>query len=138
MGEKDTGEQEKQTVGQLERELSQKLQALYREQLGQRPEKATCQLFSSKVAVLLEGAVTQPERLLADDGHEELAEQVRTDLDQAMRPRIQQLVEEVLGVEVLELLSDAALDSGRTAIIIILASPPDVRNPEAIPKTKNK
>ena len=128
---------EQQTVGQLERELSQRLQALYRDQLGQRPTKAICQVFGSKVAIVLEGSVTQPEQLLAEEGQTELAEQVRADLDQALRPRIQQLIEEVLQVNVLDLLSDATLDTGRTGIIAVLSSTPVVRNPEAIPKVKS-
>ncbi|MGD1857811.1 MAG: DUF2294 domain-containing protein [Leptolyngbyaceae cyanobacterium] len=127
---------EQQTVGQLERELSQRLQALYRDQLGQRPSKATCQVFDSKVAIVLEGSVTQPEQLLAEEGQKELAEQVRADLDSALRPRIKQLIGEVLQVEVLDLLSDATLSTGRTGIIAVLSSTPAVRNPESIPKVK--
>ena len=127
---------EKQTVGQLERELSQRLQALYRDQLGHRPSKATCQVFDSKLAIVLEESVTQPELLLAEEGQKELAEQVRADLDQALRPQIKQLIEEILQVDVLDLLSDATLDTGRTGIIAVLSSTPTVRNPEAIPKVK--
>lgn len=126
-----------QTVGQLERALSQRLQALYRDQLGQRPSKATCQVFESKVAIILEDSVTQPEQLLADEGQQELAEKVRADLDQAMRPQIKQLIEEVLQVKVLDLMSDATFNTGRTGIIVILSETPAVRNPEAIPKVKS-
>ena len=125
-----------QTVGQLERELSQRLQALYRDQLGHRPSRSTCQVFGSKVAIVLEDAVTRPEQLLAEEGQAELAEQVRADLDQALRPQIKQLIEEVLQVQVLDLLSDATLETGRTGIIAVLSNAPDVRNPEAIPKLK--
>ena len=127
---------EYQTIGQLERELSQRLQALYREHLGQRPNKATCQVFDSKVAIVLEGSVTQPEQLLAEEGQTELAEQVRSDLDQALRPKIQQLIEDVLHVNVLDLLIYGTLNTGRTGIIAVLSSTPTVRNPEAIPKLK--
>lgn len=127
---------EQQTVGQLERGLSQRLQSLYRDQLGQRPSKATCQIFDSKVAIILEGSVTQPEQLLAEEGQTELAKQVRADLDQALRPRIRELIETVLRVEVLDLLTDATLSTGRTGIIAVLSNTPTVRNPEAIPKVK--
>ena len=127
---------EQQTVGQLERTLSQRLQALYRDQLGQRPSKVTCQIFDSKLAIVLEDAVTRPEQLLAEEGQKALAEQVRADLDQALRPQIRRLIEEVLQVDVLDLLSDAKLNTGRTGIIAILSATPTVRNPEAIPKVK--
>ncbi len=127
---------EQQTVGQLEREISQKMQALYKKHLGHQPSKVTCQLFDEKIAIILEDSVTQPEQLLAEDGQLELAKQVRADLNQAIQPQVKVLVESILGVEVLDLLSDATLTTGRTGIIAILSSTPDVRNPEAIPKAK--
>lgn len=127
---------EQQTVGQLEREVSQKMQALYRKYLGHQPSKVTCQLFDEKLAIILEDSVTQPEQLLAQDGQLELAKQVRADLNQAIRPQVKALVESILKVEVLDLLSDATLNTGRTGIIVILSDTPAVRNPDAIPKTR--
>ncbi len=125
-----------QTVGQLEREISQKMQALYKTQLGHQPSKVTCQLFDSKLAIILEDSVTQPEKLLVEEGQLELAEKVRADLNQAMQPQIKSMVEDVLAVDVLDLLSDATLETKRTGMIVILSDTPAVRNPEAIPKVK--
>lgn len=127
---------QQQTVGQLEREISQKVQALYKKHLGHQPSKVTCQLFDEKLAIILENSVTQPEQLLAEEGQVELAKQVRTDLNQAMQPQVKALVKEILQVEVLDVLSDAALSSGRTGIIMVLSETPVVRNPDAIPKVK--
>ena len=59
---------EQQTVGQLKRAVSQKMQALYQQYLGHQPSKVTCQLFDEKLAIVLEDSVTQPERLLAKMG----------------------------------------------------------------------
>lgn len=127
---------EQQTVGQLEREVSQKVQALYKKHLGHQPSKVSCQIFDSKLAIVLEDSVTQPEQLLVEEGQTELAEQVRSDLNLAMRPQIKELVEQILGVEALDILSDATLKTGRTGIIVILSKTPAVRNPDAIPKVK--
>jgi uncharacterized protein YbcI len=124
------------TRGQLERLLSQKLQALYRAQLGHQPGKVTCQLFDEKLAIVVENSITPPEQVLANNGQTELAEQVRTDLDKAIQPQLKALIEEVLGVAVLDLLSDATLETGRTGIIAILDVTPEVRNPDAVPKIK--
>ncbi|MEL6605234.1 MAG: DUF2294 domain-containing protein [Cyanobacteria bacterium J06614_10] len=129
-------ESELLTVGQLEREVSQKLQALYKKQLGHQPGKVTCQLFGTKLAIILEDSVTQPEQLLAEEGQPDLARQVREDLNTAMQPQIKALVEDILSVEILDILSDATLSTGRTGIIAILSETPAVRNPEAIPKIK--
>jgi uncharacterized protein YbcI len=127
---------ERQTVGQLEREISQRIQALYKKRLGHQPGKVTCQLFDAKLAIILEDSITQPEQILADGGKVELAAQVHSDLTQAIQPGIKALVEEVLQVDVLDVLSDATLETGRTGMIIVMSDTPEVRNPEAIPKLK--
>ena len=127
---------QQQTAGQLEREISQKVQALYKKRLGHQPTKVTCQLFDEKLAVVLEGSATQPERLLAEEGQIELAQQVCTNLNQAMQSLVKELVENVLQVRVLDVLSEATLKTGRTGIILILSNTPTVRNPEAIPKVR--
>jgi uncharacterized protein YbcI len=121
------------TRGQAERALSQRIQALYRNQLGHQPGKITCQIFDEKLAIVIEDSVTQPEQLLVEDGRIELAEQVREDLDNAIRPHLQSLIEEILQVSVLDLLSDATIETGRTGMIVVLETPPQVR-----PSTSNR
>lgn len=115
------------TRGQLERTLSQRLEALYRNQLGHRPAKVSCHIFDEKIAIILEDAVTPPEQLLINSGQEQLAAQVRADLDKALQPQVVALIEEILGVQVRDLLSDAKLETGRTATIAILDAAPQVR-----------
>jgi uncharacterized protein YbcI len=117
------------TRGQMERNLAQRIQGLYREQLGHQPSQVTCQIFDQKIAIILEDALTQPEQLLASTGREELAEQVHSDLDQAIQPQLKEVIEEVVGVPVIELLSDAKLETGRSGIIAILGDAPQVRDP---------
>lgn len=115
------------TQGQLERSLSQKVQALYRQGLGQQPSKVSCQLCGEKFIIILEDSLTQPEQILAKEGQEDLAEQVRTNLDEFMQPQLKSLVEEVAGVTVTELLSDVTLESGLTGIIAVLEETPATR-----------
>ncbi|HEY9860820.1 MAG TPA: DUF2294 domain-containing protein [Candidatus Obscuribacterales bacterium] len=126
------------TRGQLERTLSQRIQALYREQLGHQPSKVTCQLFDEKLAIVLEDSITPPEQLLANSGQEELAKQVRTDLAKAIEPQLRELIKEVLGVEVLDLLSDGKIDTGRTGTIVVLGATPTVRDPASNSKAKRQ
>lgn len=127
-----------QTVGQLEREISQRLQAFYREQLGQQPSRVTCQLFNSTLAIVLEGAVTSPEQLLERHGQQELAETVNSAISDVIQPQLIQLLESILGVNVVDLLSDTTLETGRRGILAILSETPTVRNPDALPKFKGK
>lgn len=119
------------TRGQIERELSQQLQALYREQLGHQPGKITCQLCDSRITIIVEDSVTQPEKLLVDDGREQLAEQVRSDLEHAIRPKLITLIESILNVQVIDLLSDATLRTGNSGIIAILDQAPETRAPSS-------
>lgn len=124
------------TRGQLERTLSQRIQALYRDQLGHNPGKVDCQIFDEKLAIIIDNAITPPEQLLAEQGNSELVEQFHSNLDKAIQPQLKALIEEITQVPVLDLLSDAKLETSRTGTIAILADTPQVRNPESIPKVK--
>lgn len=126
------------TRGQLERKLSQEIQAFYRRHLGHQPSKVTCQLFDSKLAVILEDSITNAEQILVEEGKEDLAVKVRSNLDDAIQPELKQLIESIVKVEVIDILSDATLTTGRTGIIAVLENTPEVRNPESIPKAKSK
>ena len=116
------------TRGQLERTLSQRIQALYRNQLEHQPSRVTCQLFDEKLAIILEDSITQPEQLLVNNGQTELAEKVRAELDDVLQPQLKELIEEIVGVSVVDILSNAKLETGRTATVVILANPPQIRN----------
>ena len=126
------------TRGQRERELSQRIQALYSNHLGHRPSKVTCQLFDDSLAIVMEDSITPAEQLLVDQGQQDLAEQVRSGLDDAIEPNLKSLIEEILEVKVLDLMGDATLKTGRSGIIAVLSNTPEVRNPDAIPKAKAK
>ncbi|MBE9167203.1 DUF2294 domain-containing protein [Pleurocapsales cyanobacterium LEGE 06147] len=126
------------TRGQLERQLSQSIQAFYRKQLGHQPSKVTCQLFGEKLAVIMEDSLTNAEQMLAEEGKEDLAEEVRSNLNDAIRPQLKDLIKGILAVDVVDILSDATLATGRVGIIAILEATPQVRNPESIPKNKSK
>lgn len=124
------------TQGQTERTLSQRIQTLYRTHLGLQPSRVTCQLIDEKVAIVLENSVTRPEQILAEKD-EVLAQQVRKDLDAAIRPQLQELIQEVLKVDVLDIMSDTTLETGRMGIIVILAKHPTVRESTAKSKIKS-
>jgi uncharacterized protein YbcI len=116
------------TRGQIERTLSQRIQSLYRSQLEHKPSRVVCQIFDGKIAIILEDSITQPEQVLVNSGQQELAEQVRSELDEALQPQLKALIEEVVGISVIDLLSNAKLETGRSATIVILSEPPQFRN----------
>ncbi len=115
------------TQGQLQRQLSQQFQRLYREQLNHTPGKITCQITDDKVMLVIENSVTKPEQLLVENGESDLAEKVRNDLSAALRPQIVELIEGLLDRQAVDILTDATLSTGRTSIVVILSSPPDLR-----------
>lgn len=114
------------TCGQLERTLSQRIQALYRNQVGHRLERVTCQIVDCKILIILENAVTPAEQLLANNGKEDLAEEIHSNLNEVIRPQIIKLIEEVVGVSVVDFLSDAKLETERTGMIVMLEKSPRV------------
>lgn len=128
---------ETQTRGQMERTLSQRVQALYRTQLGQQPSRVQCQIFDGKVVIVLEDSITKTEQFLVASGQEKLAEQVRDDLDKAFNPQLTKLIQEVIGIEVVDILTDATLKTGRTGTIAVLADTPQFRESQATRKLKS-
>ncbi|HEY9878849.1 MAG TPA: DUF2294 domain-containing protein [Leptolyngbyaceae cyanobacterium] len=128
---------EQPTAGQLERELAQKIQALYRSQLEHQPSKVICQLLNDKLTIVIEDAVTQPEKLLSDNGSDDLVEQFRSRIDEIIQPQLKVLIEETLKAQVIDLLSDITLGTGRGGMIVILDHPPDLRSTLPISKAKS-
>ena len=126
------------TRGQLEREISQKIQSFYRSHLGHQPSKVTSQLFGTKLAIIIENSITSAEQILVEEGKDELAKKVRSNLDNAIKPDLKRLIEEIAKVEVLDMLSDATLETGRTGIILILDRIPEMRESVSLQKIKKK
>ncbi|WP_333302591.1 MULTISPECIES: DUF2294 domain-containing protein [unclassified Microcoleus] len=133
-----TGETLEPTRGKLERTLSQGIQALYRSQLGHPTSQALCNLLDNKLIIVVENGLTQPEKLLAQNGQEDLALQVRTQLESVLELPLKELIQKVLGVGVTDLLRDATLETGRTGTIAILDSAPQVRDSNYKSKTQPK
>jgi uncharacterized protein YbcI len=116
-----------QTRGQLERSLSQSIQALYRSKLGHQPSKVTCRLLDQKLVIILEDSITQPEQVLISDAKKELVQEVRDAIDAAIEPSLKQLIAEQTGTEVIDLLSDTTVETGRVGVIAVLASEPQTK-----------
>jgi len=124
------------TRGQLERKLSQKIQALYRQNLEHQPSKVTCQFFAAKLAIIIEDSITNAEQILLDEGKENLALKVRSNVNEAIQPKLKGLIEQIAQVTVVDFMSDANFSTGRTGTIAILNQTPIVSNPRSVPKSK--
>ncbi len=124
------------TRGQLERNISQRIQSLYRSLFGHQPSQVSCNLIDNKLVIAMENAITPPEKLLVDNGQAELAEKVRSELQTVLEEQMKDLINEVLGVEAIDLLNDTTLETGRTGTIAILGAAPRIR--ESSSKSKNQ
>ncbi|MEG4996277.1 MULTISPECIES: DUF2294 domain-containing protein [unclassified Microcoleus] len=131
-----TGEILVPTRGKLERTIAQGVQALYRSLVGHQTSQVLCNILDNKLIIVIENAITQPEKLLAQNGQEDLASQVRSQLESVLELQLKDLIKEVLGVGVTDLLSDATLETGRTGTIAILESAPKVREASSKSKTQ--
>ena len=115
------------TAGQLERIISQQVRALYRQQFGHQPSKVECHLMGNKIILSLEDVITPLEKLLVEAQSSNLVIQIRSFIDDTIKPKLQQLIEEVSKVNVINCLYDTEINSGCAGAIVILANPPKVR-----------
>lgn len=115
------------TRGQLERSLSQCIQALYRKQLGHQPSKVTCRFVDCKLMIIVEDAVTPAERVLAEQAELLLVQRVRNVLDKAFESQLKPLIHDVAGVEGIDMLGDSTVETGRLGVISVLNKVPKMR-----------
>lgn len=115
------------TVGQAEREITQRMRSLYKKKLGHKVSDVTCQIFDEKLAIVVEDALTKVEERLLENGEVALTEQVRKDLNESIEPQVEEIVEGALNVDVVDILKDTSLDSGTSGIIALLSDAPHLR-----------
>lgn len=115
------------TRGQLERQLSQTLQSLYRQQFGHLLHKVTCHLFADKVAIVAEGSITNLEEILFGHSKVDLARSIRMAISEAFTAQVKQAVSQILEVGIIDIIADSTIETGYIGIIIFLDSAPEIR-----------
>lgn len=99
--------------------LTERIQALYEQQLGQQLNEISYQAFDNTLVIVIEGAVTKPEKILNEGDCQVLARQVRTVLDRVIQSHLKGLIEEVMQARVVDFLSDTKMETDRTGAIAI-------------------
>lgn len=110
----------KKKFSKLQSLLSEKIKDVYQEQLEHNLDSVSYKLFDHTLIVILEGAITSPEKLLKENDRLFLAKQVRTAIDNVIHPQIKNIIEEVMDVEVTDFMSDTAIDNNISGAIAIL------------------
>ena len=125
------------TCGQIERDLSQRIQKLYREQLGHSPRKVTCKLFDNRLAIVVDDSLTLLQKtLLEQDDPDETAKYVNLAVDNVIKSKLKIAIEDILGIEVYDILFDSSLKSHLAGAIAILTQSPSIRKRELMPKIR--
>jgi uncharacterized protein YbcI len=120
------------TRGQIERTVTQQIQRLYRDLVGQRPSRVVTHLVDGKLLVILHDSISPVERLLWQTGHDLIALQLQQIIADALKPLFKSLVEETLGVAVLSVLFSEDIESGFASLTALLADQPKTRQPRSM------
>ena len=115
------------TAGQLERSISQKVSALYRGQFGHQPGKVECHLLGNKIVISLEDVMSPVEKLLAQTQSSNLRIQISNFISETIKPKLQELIEEISQVGVSHCLYDTSVDADYAGAIVVLVESPKTR-----------
>ena len=124
------------TRGEMERNLSQSVQAFYRNQLGCRTDKVSCHILNNQVAIAIKNPITPVEKLLNNTGDREFINDLRDRIDTLVKQELLSQLKTVLGGEVIALTIDTALDNNLTGVIALLAQKPAIRDAKRNSKSK--
>ena len=113
---------------QLEQNVSQRIQSLYLTQLGHKPSSVSCQLIDKTLTITVDDPITQLEKLLIESGKHELAQEVRSTIYKTLQPLLKALIEEAVGVNVVDLLGSPEIQTGYVITIAVLVAPPQTSN----------
>lgn len=104
--------------------ISRRMVGLLKEYYGKGPTKARTYHSGELVVVLLDSGYTQAERTLIDEGRAKTVMDLRSELQEVMRTRFKQVIEEELHRGVLAFMSATHHDPDIDAELFIL-QPPD-------------
>ena len=127
--------QELPTIGQLERDLSQNIQKLYKELLQHSPKKVVSKFFDNQLAIVVEDALTAVEKTLVNEHNDNrIVENLNLAINDVLKSKFQTVIETTLKVEVEDILFDSTIETKRTGAIVILDRIPEVRSSKSLYK----
>ena len=108
------------TAVNLEQNLSERINFIFHQQLGHKVDEIQCNLLEHKLVIVVKQALTKPELLLLNNGHEAIAKDIRNSIEEILQPQIKSLIEEIIETQVSELLFATHLDADCLSIIALL------------------
>jgi uncharacterized protein YbcI len=108
--------------GKLEALISNKMISFQREQLGRGAESAKTYIIDDMIIVRLKGVLTAAEKQLAQqEKGKALVKEMRYQLEEIIRPKLEALIIDITGIKVISLHNDISTKTGERIDIIILA-----------------
>jgi uncharacterized protein YbcI len=110
--------------GNLNRDISQAMVALFKESTGRGPTRARTYLENGLVITVLYDTMTKAERTLLNDHKEDVVRDLRRIFQGTFRKSAIEIVERLTGEKVLAFLSDHAVDPDYAIEAFVLDSEP--------------
>lgn len=124
---------------ELEIEVSQAIIRFKKEYMGRGPLSVRTYLIDDMALVRLQGVLTPAEQHLArvEEKHRgrDLIKQMRLELIEHGRARLEAVITDILGVGVVSLHTDVSTSTGESIILFTLATDPIMHRPEPGRKT---
>lgn len=114
------------TLEQLQQELVQQVIELYRTHLGHELLHVSCHIVDKTITILAEDSITRLEQFLGENQQTDLALQVRSNLLKSLEPHLQSLIERAIGVPVVDVICNSTFETGRTSIVALSATIPNI------------
>ncbi|MBN2222039.1 MAG: DUF2294 domain-containing protein [Vallitaleaceae bacterium] len=107
--------------GQMEALISNSMISFQREQLGRGAESAKTYIIDDMIVIRLKGVLTSAEKQLAQkEKGKALVKEMRYQLEEIIRPKLEQLIEEITGAKVISLHNDISTKTGERMDVVIL------------------
>jgi len=123
-----------ETQGEIESAVCEGISRLQQEYLGRGPKEIRAHLIGDLLVVRLQGVLTAPEQHLVKslpvEKGRDLLKQVRTNLIETARPRLEAMIREATGLKVLSLHHDISTVTGEEVVLFTLAGSSDYRQPK--------
>lgn len=105
----------------IEHMLAERIQSLFIEQLGHQPEDIYCRFLDNKLTIVIENAITKPEKLLIAAGYEDIVRKARASIEQILQPEFKKIIEEASNSKVSNILFATHLDTNYVSIIALFS-----------------
>ena len=121
------------TQGEIEAVICIGMSHFEQEYMGRGPKDIRAHLIGDLLVVRLHGVLTAAEQHLAAHPFEkgrELLKQVRSQLIEVARPKLDAVIEDITGSKPLSLHHDISTRTGEEVVIVTLCEAPDCRQPK--------